>query len=818
DARSPCLKGCQYHPTSGRLERIHTPGGATFALFKTPNARGQAQEVELPLSGRFEQLVFDEMGRTKERSVHSGSATGPLELRTTHVWGTDGQLMSEVFDNGISTWANTYQYNGAGQLIEEYNDWNRTTHRYTLDRAGNRLETRQSSGGAFTTTLSVSYAGALVDTVNSAAMLYDDFEDVATDWRGNTYARTADGKVSAIHDGSTTFDITRDPLGLPLLETTSTSTATTQALLHWDLSAEGLPLEVESGADVVTYVNVGGRTVGRLKNGVVLSDLFYDNRGSLIQYDNIAKPELTAFGEGMTAWPDDERFVYARMEALPVAQDLHLARHRVYDATLGRFLGSDPTGHQDLTRYAYARANPMRFGDPMGLQSLGTDPYAELQTTSSSTARSCSGSGGSSFNLAARLTLDDPAIVQGAAGGAASPFGPGVNVRYLWLEGMGDAWTFAMTTAAKGYTEQRQEGYGKFISWQLVAMDVSMHVNAGFPAPFMTPRLEGDKQEQYKQLNERISNKQEARLDREDRRFLRRLRRAVKGYTRDSSPDASIALLPTREPTADQGGVGYVLMPGTDWDNDFEDRPYGLRRRLAISVERVDMAFEKFENAALLLEKALMKDPDGEAADPHAKLIAQISFMSAGGDFDQDAQRILDTLIPALNDALTGGIPVYAFDVQIRLPDGTVPYAAGLGPNRGTTFMGVDKTLGGDRGGIFVFRDLFGRLNAFQNWTIGHELVHYLLGIRHPTPLKGRSALRTEDYLTGPYAHAQVERMMQTTYGLGILDNTDAMTTLIFSLSNSFESYPNVGEITWPAFDIDPPPPGCHITSACPTE
>ncbi|MBL8761118.1 MAG: RHS repeat-associated core domain-containing protein [Phycisphaerae bacterium] len=68
--------------------------------------------------------------------------------------------------------------------------------------------------------------------------------------------------------------------------------------------------------------------------------------------------------------PDEVRLGYAGYVRDPTT-GLLLARHRWYDAGVGRWITRDPAGYVDgLSLYLYARGNPFGLVDPMGLDSL----------------------------------------------------------------------------------------------------------------------------------------------------------------------------------------------------------------------------------------------------------------------------------------------------------------------------------------------------------------------------------------------------------------------------------------------------------------
>ena len=71
--------------------------------------------------------------------------------------------------------------------------------------------------------------------------------------------------------------------------------------------------------------------------------------------------------ECLATHPDEVRLGYAGYVRDPTT-GLLLARHRWYDASVGRWITRDPAGYVDgLSLYLYARGNPFGLVDPMGL-------------------------------------------------------------------------------------------------------------------------------------------------------------------------------------------------------------------------------------------------------------------------------------------------------------------------------------------------------------------------------------------------------------------------------------------------------------------
>ncbi|MBX3322116.1 MAG: hypothetical protein KF757_03915 [Phycisphaeraceae bacterium] len=65
-----------------------------------------------------------------------------------------------------------------------------------------------------------------------------------------------------------------------------------------------------------------------------------------------------------------------------------LARHRIFDPVMGRWITRDPAGYVDgMSLYLYARSNPWAFVDPMGLFGIVTELFAQITSAVAQEAR-----------------------------------------------------------------------------------------------------------------------------------------------------------------------------------------------------------------------------------------------------------------------------------------------------------------------------------------------------------------------------------------------------------------------------------------------
>lgn len=121
----------------------------------------------------------------------------------------------------------------------------------------------------------------------------------------------------------------------------------------------------DSDADYVTYDGVGSVVDTTEADGAVVASYAYDPWGK-------STASRERFGEG----GEDHESTPTRFagQVLDEGDDLYYMRARYYDPQVGRFLSFDPIGPSvgnphDQNGYAYARNNPLRYVDPLGLSS-----------------------------------------------------------------------------------------------------------------------------------------------------------------------------------------------------------------------------------------------------------------------------------------------------------------------------------------------------------------------------------------------------------------------------------------------------------------
>ena len=297
-------------------------------------------------------------------------------------------------------------------------------------------------------------------SVDGVSLTYDAWNAVIGDQHGNAITYTADGEVRSVTGlGAAPVELRRDSEALPVAHLEGGLVA---RLDHWDLNPARLPLEVRESSGVSrSYIKSADGFVGILDGGLYVGAEL-DPQGSWLRHDASVFNAATRYGEGATAPAGtDERFLVGGMEAIAGAVNLHLPRHRTYDATTGQFQSSDPIGlNGGPHRFRYADNDPVQFVDPMGWQAQGSGTPG-TPPTSTSQRPSCLPPPQVNATIELPGIPDDgglpdltPPYVESPTRGPASPFGRGVKVvAKVMGKGLGKIYPHAETPEEGGDSE-----------------------------------------------------------------------------------------------------------------------------------------------------------------------------------------------------------------------------------------------------------------------------------------------------------------------------------------------------------------------------
>lgn len=341
----------------------------TLASFASRDDLGRADEIDLYGGAQIER-AYDFNGRLGW--MKATAATTDYQERTL-TWDGMGRLSQLDVDNGSLSLTSTYGYEAHGWLESEQVDDGSpgplTT--YTYDAGGNRTDTSVDSSSVQTATYAY---GNQQTEVNSSAPTWNPWGEMTTDFRGYDILRNADGSEFGIDSPSSTplYGIVRDVAGSPAAIDDGVHVED----LVWANSEGDFPLAGTTGyGGGLLYVGAEGLMLGRLDGTGNFTPTATDHTGSVVMDDAMFAQNPGAFGDTVASGAAS-RFPYAGLRQLD-GTPFQLARHRLYDPAVGRFMGADPIGLAGGDhRFAYVDNAPTGGSDPSGY-SAGTVPYTQ---------------------------------------------------------------------------------------------------------------------------------------------------------------------------------------------------------------------------------------------------------------------------------------------------------------------------------------------------------------------------------------------------------------------------------------------------------
>jgi RHS repeat-associated protein len=376
----------------------------TYIAVGSLGALHTAQEIK-PLTNATVTYAYDELGRTKARTVQGSAAetlaydtigrpqsdTNDLGAFTFAYLGQTPQMTNRQLggSNLATTW--TYLTNTGDRRLQSVSTTGLSAGQFSSFQYNSNAE-NQATGVIETADVSVSYPpGALAQTAS-----YNTLNQL-TNLSGQTLSWDANGNL--LSDGTRTYswDAENRLVGISYPGQPGKATAFTYDGLGRRVSINSTPVGGGS-ANVVSYLwcgqslcqarDPGGSitrayyTEGEYAPGLGSPALYYghDRTGSVRRVFTASQApayDYDPYGNALQGTAQLSDFGYAGM-LYNVDSGLSLATHRPYDPTQGRWLSRDPIGEDgDLSGnlYVYANGNPVDNRDPSGLWSLSFDFY-----------------------------------------------------------------------------------------------------------------------------------------------------------------------------------------------------------------------------------------------------------------------------------------------------------------------------------------------------------------------------------------------------------------------------------------------------------
>jgi len=274
---------------------------------------------------------------TAQSQLVSSSMSVPSWNRQ-YVYDPAGNRTSETID-GVSA---TYSYGSGSRLNQMVRG--SVTVSYVYDGLGNLTERVQTEPGVDTIVeeFGYDYMNRLATYENSqtgASWTYQHWPTGDRYEKRNTDAGTAEQYVSCRGDVATEY-----------IDNGSSVDFTNRYVQGLEIDSKATRIPASGGRRHYVSDQVGTTGVTLTDAGAVEEQCVRD-----------------AFGRTIAGDTNDERYGFAQREH-DMESGLVYMRHRTYDPRIGRFTQVDPIlGNRPHEHYVYARNNPVRLTDPMGL-------------------------------------------------------------------------------------------------------------------------------------------------------------------------------------------------------------------------------------------------------------------------------------------------------------------------------------------------------------------------------------------------------------------------------------------------------------------
>ncbi|NBU72419.1 MAG: hypothetical protein EBS53_13425, partial [Bacteroidetes bacterium] len=375
----------------GNRTGVQYPSGSQLGL----GYNGRNLPASIVVEGTsMASFAYDGNGKRVSRTLENGITTSATYDTASRLTGLSSPVASYSYSldslgrrttrsesTSLGVKRDSYAYDPISQLTGvNYSSGAKTTYAY--DALGNRTSVTTSAGGNISTIPYLANACNQYTQIGGLLVSSDANGNLTSDQNGNTYSYDAQNRLVSARSGTNTMSVAYDAQnrvvsrtlngvmnsyaydGWNLIEDYDGAGNELARYIHGPQSDELLAKISPTGA--VYYIQDGNQNVTTItdESGAVLERYTYDVYGAATITD--------AGGNTLTVSGVGNRFLFTGREYIAEI-GLYDYRNRVYSASLGRFLQTDPIRFEagDINIYRYVGNGPVNWRDPLGLWAVG---------------------------------------------------------------------------------------------------------------------------------------------------------------------------------------------------------------------------------------------------------------------------------------------------------------------------------------------------------------------------------------------------------------------------------------------------------------
>ena len=342
-------------------------------------------------NGLFSVRFYDMAYRTLQHGLVDSFAT----VIDYHVYTLDeaGNILSDVdpfeADNSVE-----YVFDALHRLIDESRvDTDEFVMTYAYDANGNRVARHATEDGFVAQSIDYGLAGNpsnRMTTFDGLPVIYDGAGNLLSDGGHRTFRYDAANRLQQISTAGNQLTMLYNGLGELARAHTVPSCpcggcANWHSYYHFGADGRALGMVQQSNSGVIVerdWIWLDGIPVAQVQESYEAGGTHIGTQVTYLHVDHLGTPRVGTDEDGVPTWRNrSDAFGGGDIGGLGTVVplrapgqidhylgDVYYNYYRDYDSATGRYLQSDPIGLEGgLNTFGYARQNPLRYIDPLGL-------------------------------------------------------------------------------------------------------------------------------------------------------------------------------------------------------------------------------------------------------------------------------------------------------------------------------------------------------------------------------------------------------------------------------------------------------------------